>query len=255
MSNSVWKGPFRYQLTYMGKSAGFMVSIVLLVQILFSAIAAAAEPGEPIYSNAQESSSMIYCFVLGCCMWKESFHLSMATGITRRGIFLASLTSLLTLCVVLVPVELLISFIANQFFNAPTLFFLIYGQWENVASSFSNPGFVIQGALVQIAGSLALAYAGYFLGVIFYVVPKWLRVVLAIFIPITLFAGIPSLILVLPHPLIEELLNAFLLFFRVPGNLTLVFFAAAILFALLAWIPAHRAALMRNPQPSTATSG
>lgn len=127
MSNSVWKGPFRYQLTYMGKSAGVMVSIVLLIQILFSAIAAAAEPGEPIYSNAQESSSMIYCFVLGCCMWKESFHLSMATGITRRGIFLASLTSLLTLCVVLVPVELLISFIANQFFNAPTLFFLIYG--------------------------------------------------------------------------------------------------------------------------------
>ena len=255
MSNSVWKGPFRYQLTYMGKSAGIMVSIVLLVQILFSAIAAAAEPGEPIYSNAQESSSMIYCFVLGCCMWKESFHLSMATGITRRGIFLASLTSLLTLCVVLVPVELLISFIANQFLNAPTLFFLIYGQWENVASSFSNPGFVVQGALVQIAGSLALAYAGYFLGVIFYVVPKWLRVVLAIFIPITLFAGIPSLILVLPHPLIEELLNAFLLFFRVPGNLTLVFFAAAVLFALLAWIPAHRAALMRNPQPSSATSG
>ena len=239
MSNSVWKGPFRYQLTYMGKSAGIMVSIVLLVQILFSAIAAAAEPGEPIYSNAQESSSMIYCFVLGCCMWKESFHLSMATGITRRGIFLASLTSLLTLCVVLVPVELLISFIANQFFNAPTLFFLIYGQWENVASSFSNPGFVVQGALVKIAGSLALAYAGYFLGVI----------------PITLCAGIPSLILVLPHPLIEELLNAFLLFFRVPGNLTLVFFAAAVLFALLAWIPAHRAALMRNPQPSTATSG
>ena len=57
MSNSVWKGPFRYQLTYMGKSAGVMVSIVLLVQILFSAIAAAAEPGEPIYSNAQESIS------------------------------------------------------------------------------------------------------------------------------------------------------------------------------------------------------
>ena len=254
MSNSVWKGPFRYQLTSMLKAAGVMVLIVVAVQIFFSVIAASAAPGEPIYSNAQESSSLIFCFVLGCCMWKESFHLSMASGITRRDIFLATLTSLLTLCVVLVPVELLLSFLINQFLDAPTLFFLIYGQWGNAAASFSSAGFVVQGALLQIAGSLALAYAGFFLGVVFYVVPKWLRVVLAIAIPITLFAGLPSLLLLLPHAQLEALLNTLELFFRAPGNVTLACLAAAVLFALLAWIPAHRAALMRNPQPSAATS-
>lgn len=255
MTSSVWKGLYRYQLQSMCKAAGIMVAIVFLVQVVFGVILIAAEPGEPIYSNAQESSSVIFCFVLGCCMWKESFHLSMATGTTRRGLFVCTLASLLTLCVVLVPVELLVSLLVNSFLNAPTLFFLIYGQSANVASSFSSAGFAAQGLLLQIAGSLALAYSGFFLGVVFYVIPKWLRVVLAILIPVTLFAGLPSLVLLLPPAQMEALGQTLLHFFSVPGNVTLVCFGAAVLFALLAWIPAHRASLMRNPQPSTATSG
>ncbi len=255
MTSSLWKGLYRFQMQNILKSAGIMVAIVFLVQVVFGVILIAADPGEPIYSNAQESSSVIFCFVLGCCMWKESFHLSMATGVTRRGLFVCTLASLLTLCVVLVPVELLVSLLVNSFLNAPTLFFLIYGQSADVASSFSSAGFAAQGLLLQIAGSLALAYSGFFLGVVFYVIPKWLRVVLAILIPVTLFAGLPSLVLLLPPAQMEALGQTLLHFFSAPGNVTLVCFCAAVLFALLAWIPAHRASLMRNPQPSTATSG
>ena len=153
---------------------------------------------------------MIYCFVLGCCMWKESFHLD-GNRYYAGGIFLASLTSLLTLCVVLVPVELYQLYRQSVLQRADTVLSSDLWTVGKRRLLVLKPGLRRTGALVQIAGSLALAYAGY-LGVIFYVVPKWLRVVLAIFIPITLFAGIPSLILVLPHPLIEELLNAFLLF-------------------------------------------
>lgn len=254
MTTSIWKGPFRYNLQTMLRSAGVMFLVVIVMQVALIAFIGRIDPEGSSVNASLEMSVTIFCFVYGCCMWKENFHFAMASGISRRKIYLCMLLSLLVLSVILAPVTLLVNLFFSLFSNSQTLFFLIYGELQNISSSFSSFPFMMQGVLLEIVLSLACAYAGLFLGCLFYVIPKWLRVTLAILIPVSLFAGLPSLLMLIPAETLKPFGNFVASIFFVPWKLTLLLLVFAVLFALLTWIPTHRAALMRNPQPSSVNS-
>lgn len=254
MTTSIWKGPFRYHLQTMLRSAGVMFLVIILVQVVLIALINKVDPEANSVNTSQEMAVTIFCFVFGCCMWKENFHFAMASGISRRKIYLCMLLSLFVLSVVIAPVTLLMNLFFGLFSNSRTLFFLIYGELQNISSPFSSFPFMMQGVLLEIALSLACAYAGLFLGCLFYVISKWLRVTLAILIPVSLFAGLPSLLMLIPVETLKPFGDFVASIFFVPWKLTLLLLVLAVLFALLTWIPAHHAALMRNPQPSSANS-
>lgn len=254
MTKPIWKGPFLYQLQSMLRAAGVMYLVILAVQIVLIFFIQRLDPESGSVNTSQEIAVVVFCFVFGCCIWRENFHFAMASGISRKSIYLSMLLNFLLLSVILVPITLLLNLFFSLFSNSGTLFFMIYGASQNVASPFSNFSFLLQGSLLQMAVSLLCGCAGLFLGCLFYVIPKWLRVVLAIVIPVSLFAGLPSLLMAIPAETLKPLLNSLATIFLVPWKLTLLLFVFAVLFALLGWIPAHRASLMRNPQPSSSNS-
>ena len=126
MTTSIWKGPFRYHLQSMLRSAGVMFLVIILVQVVLIAFINRVDPEANSVNTSQEMAVTIFCFVFGCCIWKESFHFAMASGISRRKIYLCMLLSLFVLSVAMAPITLLMNLFFSLFSNSRTLFFFFF---------------------------------------------------------------------------------------------------------------------------------
>ena len=68
MTASIWKGPFRYNLQTMLRSAGVMFLVIILVQVALIALINKVDPEANSVNTSQEMAVTIFCFVFGCCM-------------------------------------------------------------------------------------------------------------------------------------------------------------------------------------------
>lgn len=257
MKTSPWKAPAKYQIFNMLKAMGVVYLVLVLVHIAIFVLVSTLEGSGEAFSVSMNASSemaeLIFSFVMGCCMWRDGFHLGMAAGVPRRYIFGANLAAAAFMSAVLALFGTLFRFLTHFFFDITSAYSVFYGEEYGAGvDMFSSLPMMLGGAAWNACLYLALAACGIFFGCLYYVIPKWMRVALSIAIPCLLVLGLPALAGLLPPGSLKGLVLVLNAMFGTTAASCVTCLLTAALFALLAWLAVRRAAVARNPQPSSA---
>lgn len=150
--------------------------------------------GNSIMNNGTGLSAGILCFVSGLCIFKEQLCFFMQNGVPRKVFFKGTLMTILIVCTVIAIAETIISI----------LFTFIIPHKQNYKFTslidFAYPGYfketqIIPMILLSVLFTSLLAIlffiAGYLIAAIFYRSGKFMKVAIAVGLPVIIFFVLP----------------------------------------------------------------
>ncbi len=144
--------------------------------------------------NGMEFSTAIFIFVLGLNSFKERLLMMMQNGVSRKTIFLSSMTSFVILCFFMSVFDRVVSLLAKLVIGSSDqlsysgLFEMLYHN-KNVGMSAAAVN--LEGFLLSLGLYLACATIGFFITISYYRMNKSMKVIISVGVPVGLTVVLP----------------------------------------------------------------
>lgn len=138
--------------------------------------------------NGIELASMIFIFVVGLNIFKESFLMLIQNGRTRKSVFLSFIYSILPVCGLMALIDSSLAVIGQHFHSYQSLFYQIYGARFTVCLQAFGASFLWSAAMY-----LSACITGYLITTSYYRMNKSAKLLVSIGIPVFLVVVLPIL--------------------------------------------------------------
>ncbi|MGI6161397.1 MAG: hypothetical protein ACOYJD_05135 [Christensenellales bacterium] len=175
----------KYQLWSVKNSLIIYYAIMYALFILAIVNLRAAQQANMVVSmGGFEGASIIFIFVMGLNLFKESFNMLMQNGIDRKRIFASSIVVLLIVAAFMALLDLINSNIVGGMISYTTFFSQIY------SSSVMKIGYIgeLLWSMVFYAG---FAVIGLFIASLYYRMSKGMKILVSVGVPALMFIGLP----------------------------------------------------------------
>lgn len=181
------KVSLKYQL-YENRIAVSIFYFVILCLFLTIYVSVLANPQSTGNFGGMEMSSAIFLFVVGLNSFKETFHMLLQNGVSRRTMFISRISSFAILCAGLTTIDYIflrigqiVSSSTNGRFNMQGIFKQIYHGRNNIVEQLLYTLFMY---------SMFMA-VGFFITIAYYRMSKAMKTFVSIAVPGTIFVILP----------------------------------------------------------------
>lgn len=184
----------RLKPTYQNHLKDWMKGTIILYSILiaiylisFIFIAIQVSGSDESSFSGMEFVSQIFIFVTGIAMFKPNLKLALANGISRKTEFTSAILAASTVAVAFVFLNLGINGLYGIIYPYQSEFNQAFGNYT-FANNFT---YYLTGFFYDTFSALTSFIFGYFIGALYYRMPKWLRILVSVGVPVLCFIGVP----------------------------------------------------------------
>ncbi len=199
------KSVYKYQLNDIKKPIlVFYLVIACVLPLAYLGVATTLISVKPDFSmdskyqiSGFEFNTIVFLFVCGLTMFRETYRLSMQNGVPRKTIWTGTVLMFLTVggCMALIDTVIryvAVNFIAPQFgFRVGGLYELMYEE-RSIRNSMAQN--VLEGFLLNICQYTAALAIGYFITIGYYRMNKIAKIIVSIGVPVFIIIVLPILI-------------------------------------------------------------
>ncbi|MCF0147073.1 MAG: hypothetical protein HUJ77_01605 [Clostridium sp.] len=148
-----------------------------------------------VKSSGIELASVIFLFVAGLNLFKESFYFMKSNNVSRKDFIYGTAISMIPVALFIAIIDIIINRIYNIFIKCPTLYDMGYaigrGHWDNSVNWVQSNSIItlFNSILFQASLCLFAISLGFLITIIYYRCNKVMKVIISI-IPVILFNGV-----------------------------------------------------------------
>ncbi|MPW26158.1 hypothetical protein GC105_10190 [Alkalibaculum sp. M08DMB] len=222
-----------------------IIVCIFLALHIFVGISVTNDNNVPGQFNGFDSSSAIFLFVLGLCTFKESFHMMIQNGISRKTMFIGKVLTMISVGIVMalidkaiVLLDKLASGVSSEMLILQSLFEQIYQTRVEYITTFQMH---IESLIFNICLFMSFIAMGYFITILYYRLPKYGKIAISIGVPAGLFIILPVIDSIVTngeiiHMIVNTLDFAFGFSNQTPSHAIITFFSMFIVFMGLSWL-------------------
>lgn len=192
------KKVIQYQFIDLGKPIMIYYLIILGILLLSGAIVTTMASGTATLNGTAFSSSF-FCFIAGLCMFREYFYLFFQNGVSRKTIFLGTLSSILMGSMFMALVETIFAYIFRMFSDNRIRYVYFLDLYPAFAGTASPGVQIILNILLSFLALLTCFSAEYLIATLFYRANKFFKIAIAAGLPVLIFVVFPILAYLFPE--------------------------------------------------------
>lgn len=229
-----------YQLT--GIKRPLMIFYIVIYSIYLLTIILVNIPlyGENVsFMGGMENSSMIFIFILGLNLFKESFYMFLQNSRSRKQLFVSTIATITVTAGAMSLIDNVNALIASSISPYQSAFLQYYG------TSVSGSAWVFTSFLWSTAIYAALGMIGYFITLGYYHMNKLAKILVSVGVPVFFFMILPIIDSIFTNGAIYRAIGKFILliigYHNGPYAVVLSCVTAFVLFGGLCWLMVRRA--------------
>ena len=184
------KSAYKYQLNELLKPVMVYYIIIAALSVLTVVAAKLWMTGGSI--SGWDGATIIFLFICGLSAFKASFHMFMANGISRKAMFIGTITAIATVAIGMALIDGVIGLVLNLLIPYNSVFANQYAgwygiHWNGLFDNFRETApMVADGVVWRISSYTAAAMTGLFLTTAFYRMNKPVKLLVSIGVPVLL---------------------------------------------------------------------
>lgn len=114
-----------------------------------------------IMATGLESATVIFLFVCGLNSFKENFYFSQGNNVSRKSFIIGVIGSIFPIAIFMAIIDIIINRVANIFTKMPTIYDMLYGNYESINILKSITTWTQNNSLIAIINSILFCFILY----------------------------------------------------------------------------------------------
>lgn len=177
----------KYNLNTFKNSAVIFYSIFIAFSVLLGALS--IRSGGNVSSSGTEFSTIIYIFIFGLNIFKESFYFLKGSNVSRKNYLVGTALSMLIFSGVLSLIDLIINRLYNIFVESPMLYDMTFGNFNSYYQNYwIQNNWIQNNDIITLVGSFLLQWGlclfaislGFLINLMYYRANKLVKTLISI---------------------------------------------------------------------------
>lgn len=178
----------KYNLSTIKKS--IIVYYCIFILVCISVVMLNHFQGGMVSSSGLEFSTIIFLFVVGLNIFKESFYFTQSNNISRKTYFKGMILSIFPITAIAAVIDVIINRVYNLFMNCPSNYDMMYTSFRDmdIVGSITGSGWVQSNDIMTLLNTFLLQFAvctlafaiGLAISIIYYRCNKLMKVVVSV---------------------------------------------------------------------------